>query len=531
MTISREHRYVAAYVLLTLLALVLIRVSGSGRLVEAEQVVPDLIAVEAGDFYTNTFRIHQVSPKLRVHMEVEGRVSVKIGDLTKACGPGSCERVFNLLGARESVPFEIFADEGAKVRNFEYRVVKYKSETTLSQVTSSAWFYVGVLFLLTVAINYFFYERKTLNQWLLIGIAFSLLGVNDWLFTLALAGFLAAMWGLRHWVSGDARARRLWALVLVAVLFLLLWKYGKETLYASLQGTPGLSLFMPVGVSYFVIRLIDTLLRWYRKESVELQFREFLLFIIFPGTLVAGPIENVKDFFGNRCARLDRDDLGYGVGRVCIGLAKKFVIADGFLYPGIHGEYGGAGVDALILGQGYGGGLDIMAFAVFGLLYAYVDFSAYSDIAIGASRLFGYRICENFNFPILASNIREYWKRWHMSLSNWAFRNVYFPVLLQTRNSYLPLYMTMLLIGLWHAFSFSWFAWALHHATGMSVVGHFQKWFPKVSRSKNPLLHWGAVGATVVYASMGFVFVYLDDFSVALRLYLGYWQLFVPFWS
>lgn len=165
-----------------------------------------------------------------------------------------------------------------------------------------------------------------------------------------------------------------------------------------------------------------------------------------------------------------------------------------------------------------------MAFAVAGVIYAYLDFSAYSDIAIGTSRMLGYRICENFNFPILASNIREYWKRWHMSLSNWAFRNIYFPTLVQTRNSYLPLFLTMLVIGLWHAFSLSWFAWAVHHAAGMSIVAVFQKRYPAISRNNNRVLHVICVAATVIYASMGFVFVYLDDFSVAVQLYANYWK-------
>jgi len=286
---------------------------------------------------------------------------------------------------------------------------------------------------------------------------------------------------------------------------------------------------MPIGISYFVIRLIDTFLRWYRKELLAISFREFLLFIVFPGTLLAGPIENLKDFFANRCQRLGWDDIGYGLSRTLIGLAKKLVLADGLLFAAIHGGGGfGCGIDQLLAHPQSVSGWNVMAFALAGLLYAYIDFSAYSDMAIGLSRMFGYRICENFNLPVLAPNIREYWKRWHMSLSNWAFRNVYFPVLLQTRNSYLPLFLTMLVIGLWHAFNLSWFAWAIHHAMGMSAVALFQQRYPKVTKNEHPALYLLSVTATLIYASMGFVFVYLDDFSIAWKFYIGYWKLFVP---
>src|SRR5205823_958189 len=84
-------------------------------------------------------------------------------------------------------------------------------------------------------------------------------------------------------------------------------------------------------------------------------------------------------------------------------------------------------------------------------LHTYIEFSAYSDIAIGASLLFGIVIRENFDFPILASNVGEYWKRWHMSLSSWCQAYIYMPTIGVTRSPYLAVFLTMMTIGLWHA--------------------------------------------------------------------------------
>ena len=106
-------------------------------------------------------------------------------------------------------------------------------------------------------------------------------------------------------------------------------------------------------------------------------------------------------------------------------------------------------------------------------LYVYMDFSAYSDIAIGSSRLFGIRIMENFNWPIFAQNIGDFWRRWHMTLAGWCQTYVYLPTIGLSRNPFLAVYATFLAIGLWHAGSINYACWGLYHATGVAV---FQIW-------------------------------------------------------
>jgi alginate O-acetyltransferase complex protein AlgI len=113
--------------------------------------------------------------------------------------------------------------------------------------------------------------------------------------------------------------------------------------------------------------------------------------------------------------------------------------------------------------------LQLWGFLIIVYLTIYMDFSAYSDIAIGCSRLFGLRIQENFDFPIIASNVGDFWHRWHMTLSGWCTSYIYMPVLAFSRNPYLALYSCFAIIGLWHAGTFTRLSWGLYHATGIAI--------------------------------------------------------------
>jgi alginate O-acetyltransferase complex protein AlgI len=413
--------------------------------------------------------------------------------------------------------------------DIDAKVVKYKHLTTLSNLNASdALWLVGFILVFVLANYYLYNHKKVYSEWISLVAALAFVLYLSPAFFLGFLLFIATIYLTRtHLASQNARHYKLFIAILTAVGFLLLFKYGQQAIYGIFANPGGFNLLLPLGVSYFVIRIIDTQLRWYRGELVDIGVRQFLLFVVFPGTLVAGPIENLKDFYGNRLGRIAAVDLQYGVVRVTVGILKKIVIADilvrgalfGTVAPDIFwpGEVGSvldviADPDAATV-------RDVLAMGFLAALFAYVDFSSYSDIAIGFSRLLGYKITENFNYPFLAHNIREYWKRWHMSLSSWSFRNIYFPMLLKTHNQYIPLYITMLTIGMWHAFSLTWFSWAIHHATGMSVVALFQRKFPVPADYHKYLMPFG-VALTLFFVSAGFVFVFLSDYSLSSQLYL-----------
>ena len=114
--------------------------------------------------------------------------------------------------------------------------------------------------------------------------------------------------------------------------------------------------------------------------------------------------------------------------------------------------------------------LQASVFVVYVFIRAYLDLSAYTDLAIGFSRLFGFRIMENFDNPLFKRNLSDFWRGWHISLSTWCRNNVYFPVFGATRKVWLGLFASMMVMGLWHYVDLNWFCWALWHGSGLVFV-------------------------------------------------------------
>src|SRR5262249_47825752 len=166
---------------------------------------------------------------------------------------------------------------------------------------------------------------------------------------------------------------------------------------------------------------------------------------LFPA-FTAGPIERFDHFLSHQELNLRLQSIVDGTTRIIHGLIKKFIIAEIMLGPAF--TYASHGLLVQRLGSTPTWSVWLSATAVY--LYLYMDFSGYSDIAIGGSRLFGLRIMENFTFPIIASSTPDFWKRWHMTLTGWCQSYIYMPMLGFTRNSYIAVYATFVAIGLWH---------------------------------------------------------------------------------
>lgn len=504
---------------------------GETRALSLGETLSNGIHLAKGESFKSSIIVDRITPKIRIRFISSGNVRLTLGSFEGSCSATTCVFIIDPVIESNRLDIVFEALSATEIKSVEIQVVKYKLDTTLNKFNSRDWSIIGGLLFLALLINGLLYEKQKIVQWTIIIFVLIFLVYNDYLFTVCLLAYLAAIYSIRNQVNTTKKRQLLSFVILTSVAFLLFFKYGKETIYSLFANPGGFDLLMPIGVSYFVIRIIDTQLKWYRKDCVSVTFREFLFFVVFPGTLIAGPIEDIKHFYANRRHRLLSNDVSYGIARIIIGVFKKVVIADGFLFQVMHGnrltgvlwQDSGSSVNLIATDPAAALGSDVFAFALSGLLFAYIDFSAYSDMAIGLSRLFGYRIRENFNFPILASNIREYWKRWHISLSDWSFRNIYFPVLIKTQNSYLPLYLTMFSIGLWHAFNLSWFSWAIHHATGMMVVDIAQKHL-KLKPVILTLLRPVRTGITIIYASMGFVFVYFSDYLIAVELYTKLWK-------
>ena len=373
-----------------------------------------------------------------------------------------------------------------------------------------------LVILLLTPVFWFVHRWEALSQWMLIGFSFIALGALQFSFALPLIGFLlASFWlGRRYRESENRSARIILTWLTVTTVVLLIFKNFKALFFLPFEEYQALSLVLPLGTSYFLIRLLDLELRWHRGQLADLNLRRYLVYLFFPGTLVAGPIEMVDQFFGQRLERIGSDDIVEGAMRVTMGVAKKLVVVDLFLGNLLFGS----GLWSSVI-TGSGTSFDAVKFCVAAYLLAYLDFSAYSDIAIGVSRLLGYRICENFAWPIFASDVAEFWRRWHMSLSNWAFRNIFFTTLVATGSRTVSLFAALIGIGLWHELSLSWVTWGIYHGAGLAVLAALPKkgWIPK---------NWFGKGlgmvATNLFVAAGFAFVTVPDYSLAWSIFLQF---------
>ncbi len=408
--------------------------------------------------------------------------------------------------------------------------VQHLTTSHITKFGSNHYLFLLALLILPLPILWLIHHRsKIVSQWLIISVATASLSLIQPVFTIVLLGFLYGMFsfGKYFFARETSYLGFTWLAIGLSLFFLIQGKYSSHMLHTLFPQYGNTNIGIPLGISYFVIRLIDTLLSWRRGENQNISFREFLCYIIFPPTVPAGPIDTLSDFQANRLEKFTKEDFVAGVGRIIIGIFKKVVIASYMIAPLVSQLFGEVVTHSVVLTPSY----QTVLFLFFSFLYAYIDFSAYSDIAIGASRLYGYRMIENFTWPILAHNLHEYWRSWHRSLSLWCFRNVYFPLTIKTRNTYIPLYVTMATVGLWHVFGLPWFTWALYHASGLSLLTFLQR--KKIKLISRPLLrilaHPLKILFTLIFVAGGYSFVVFDNFYLAGRVFLIYWATLFSF--
>ncbi|PIE23047.1 MAG: membrane-bound O-acyltransferase family protein [Planctomycetota bacterium] len=270
----------------------------------------------------------------------------------------------------------------------------------------------------------------------------------------------------------QGRSRRgLLLLSLVANLGLLgVFKYynffcgNLEALFGIELGE--LEVLLPVGISFYTFQTLSYTIDIYRgKLAPAKNLKEFALFVAFFPQLVAGPIVRASDFLPQleEKPKLRAEDFKDGLFRIAVGLGKKVVIADVLAVQLVDGVFApgsdASGLYALLGVYGYA-------------LQIYGDFSGYSDIAIGSARLLGFRIPENFDMPYTATSIRDFWRRWHISLSSWLRDYLYIPLGGNRKGkirTYSNLALTMLLGGLWHGAQWNFVFWGGLHGLWLAV--------------------------------------------------------------
>lgn len=222
-----------------------------------------------------------------------------------------------------------------------------------------------------------------------------------------------------------------------------------------------LNIILPVGLSFYTFQSLSYTIDVYKKKlKATNSIIEFAAFVAFFPQLVAGPIERAKNllpqFQGKR--RFDYAQSVDGMRQILWGLFKKVVIADncGVFADQIFGNSASMNGSTLVLG------------ALFFTFQIYADFSAYSDIAIGTARLFGFNLRQNFAYPFFSRDFKEVWQRWHISLTDW-FRDYLFKPLVKSMpiNGFtktLNVFILFLSVGLWHGANWTFVVWGGLHA-------------------------------------------------------------------
>jgi alginate O-acetyltransferase complex protein AlgI len=277
----------------------------------------------------------------------------------------------------------------------------------------------------------------------------------------------------------DLRLRKftLWGSLAIYLGILGVFKYANflgDSVYSlfNFHPWPSVNLLLPLGISFYTFEVISyTLDVYWKKTKADKSVLDLALYVVFFPHLIAGPIIRADELIPQLLciSPVDWVKIRNAIAQILWGMLKKVYIADPM------GKIANEAYSNPSVMSGAGLIVGTYAFAI----QVYCDFSGYSDIAIGASRLFGIELPQNFDKPYLAHSITNFWRRWHISLSNWLRDYLYIPLggnRLGKMRTYINLMITMLLGGLWHGAGWNWVIWgglqgmmlSVERATGLA---------------------------------------------------------------
>ena len=380
-------------------------------------------------------------------------------------------------------------------------------------------------FIFFIAICFLYYRMQHKHRWMLL-LAGSYYFYMSWKYEyiiLIIVSTIIDYFCARsiYQATGQKKKKRFLYLSLFSNLSILfIFKYFNfftENINYSLQfiglsyEIPLAELVLPVGISFYTFQTMSYSIDVYKGETlVENHFGRFALFVTYFPQLVAGPIERSNRLLPQlrKKVEFNYEQITSGLKLMAWGLFKKVVIADrlsSFVEIAFDRSADLAGLP-LILGT------------IFFAIQIYCDFSGYSDIAIGASRVLGIKLMKNFKRPYFSLNVREFWKRWHISLSSWFRDYVYIPLggnrVVKWRGYY-NLMITFMVSGFWHGANWTFIIWgALHGIYLVALVMINNRWtFPKTKLFS--IFQWALTFTLVCFA---WIFFRAKDMSEAMTL-------------
>ena len=390
-------------------------------------------------------------------------------------------------------------------------LLQYDKEAPLLFSSGLFW----LLFILFIPLYALFKSSKT--KMVIFVVAFSLFFYykSSGEFVVMLLATSLIDWLISRWmIKFDSKSERLvlmWTSICISLSVLAYFKYANFFLWNWNQMVEGnfqpLDIVLPVGISFYTFQSISYVVDVYKKRIEPTEtWLDYLFFLSFFPALVAGPIVRADKFIpqleNNRPATLE--NIYGGLWLIIIGIVKKAIIADYisqyndliFSDPSTY-----TGVQAFMGVLGY-------------TMQIYCDFSGYSDMAIGLALIMGFDLGLNFDSPYQSSNLTEFWRRWHISLSSWLRDYLYIPLggnRKGTIRTYVNNFLTMLIGGLWHGAAWKFVFWGAMHGVGLAV---HKACLPVLKKIPDvwPVKFLGWL-VTFIYVSLLWVFFRAADFS------------------
>ena len=313
-------------------------------------------------------------------------------------------------------------------------------------------------FLPIVIILYFIVPKKFKNFILFLSSIFFYF-CGEPIYTFLMIGEIFIAYVGARYLEKHRKKSILVSLLAIHIGALGLFKYSDFTINNINQifgsKIPLLKLALPIGISFYTFQIISYVVDVYRgKVKAQKNFLKLATYVSLFPQLIAGPIvryETIEKELDNRTSNFE--NFAYGVRRFVIGLGKKVLIAN--MLGELCDVFSTTNEKSVLF---------YWIFAISYSLQIYFDFSAYSDMAIGLGRMFGFHFLENFNYPYISKSITEFWRRWHMSLSSWFRDYVYIPLggnrkgtIILVRN----IFIVWALTGIWHGANWTFVIWGL----------------------------------------------------------------------
>lgn len=354
--------------------------------------------------------------------------------------------------------------------------------------------------------------KVAVSKWILLIASYLFVCYANYLFCLVLAGLTVIVW-----FCGKKKSRIKYG-VLAAIIALAFFKYTNffAESFSKLFGKDdftALNIILPLGISFYTFSAISYLADIHRGKLQAMPLLDVALYLSFFPKITSGPIMRGGEFFEaiNKPRNIGWESFSVGIQIFCIGLFKKLVLADrlSVLVDQVY--------QTPLAFDGVTVWLAVLAYS----LQIYLDFSGYSDMAIGVANILDIHLPRNFNLPYLSHNVTELWKRWHISLSSWLQDYLYISLGGNRKGkfrAYVNLFATMVIGGLWHGANWTFIIWGSLHGAALIVHKLWTRLTKSNERQNSLPARITSILITFVFTSFCWIFFRAESLSKALDI-------------